>query len=137
VTLQAIARTDASCTDMINNDTVQFCAGYPDGGRDTCKGDSGGPLMLFKNGRWQLIGLTSYGGICGSPGFPGIYTRIAYYDLYIEQIINSNNTFLTYPKQIDVNITSYSNTETFYRKSKIEFVFIFVFILYRKWFFRY
>jgi secreted trypsin-like serine protease len=137
VTLQAIARTDASCTDMINNDTVQFCAGYPDGGRDTCKGDSGGPLMLFKNGRWQLIGLTSYGGVCGSPGFPGIYTRIAYYDLYIEQIINSNSTFLTYPKQIDVNITSHSNTGTFDRKSKLEFVFIFVFILYRKWFFRY
>jgi secreted trypsin-like serine protease len=158
VTLQAMASTDESCTNTINDDVVQFCAGFSDGGKDTCKGDSGGPLMLFKNGCWQLIGITSYGGICGSPDFAGVYTRVAYYDSYIEEIINSNDssieqiinsndtsiqeiitsndTYIPDPKQLGVDQKSSSNTETFYQKSKIESVFIFVFIVYRKLFFR-
>lgn len=99
VTLRSIGSSDASCTDRINDKPTQLCAGYPEGGRDTCKGDSGGPLMFFKNGRWQLIGVTSTGGICGAPNTPGVYTRIAYYDSFIQQIINYNGTFRPILKQ--------------------------------------
>lgn len=131
VTLQAMSSTDGACTNTIYNDTVQFCAGFPDGGKDTCKGDSGGPLMLFSHGRWQLAGLTSYGGICGSPGFAGVYTRISYYDSYIQEIINSNDTYIIQTKQIDEIINLNSNTKSFYEKSKIEFLLIFIYIVYR------
>jgi secreted trypsin-like serine protease len=92
--------------------------------------------MLFKDDRWQLVGITSYGGICGSPGFAGVYTRIAYYVSFIQEIINSNDTYVPNLKQINVDNKAGSNSETFYQKSKIEFVFIFVFIVYRKLFFR-
>lgn len=34
-----------------------ICAGVPEGGRSTCLGDSGGPLTLKQNGRYQLIGV--------------------------------------------------------------------------------
>lgn len=136
VTLRSMASTEPSCTNTINDDVVQFCAGYPEGGKDTCKGDSGGPLMLFKDDRWQLVGITSYGGICGSPGFAGVYTRIAYYVSFIQDILNSNDTYVPNLKQINVDNKAGSNSETFYQKSKIEFVFIFVFIVYRKLFFR-
>ena len=40
-------------------------------GKDTCQGDSGGGLYSFDSNinRYVLVGLTSYGGSCGSgPG---------------------------------------------------------------------
>ncbi|CAO1379498.1 unnamed protein product [Diamesa hyperborea] len=67
----------------------QICAGG-ETGRDSCNGDSGGPLMrenlLSKDPHWYLVGLVSYGPIiCGQLDFPGVYTRV---DHYIDWIIN-------------------------------------------------
>lgn len=135
VTLQSMDPTEVSCTNEINDDVLQFCAGYPEGGRDTCRGDSGGPLMLFTNGRWQLTGITSYGGICGSPETAGVYTRVAYYDSFIQEIINSKETFVPILKETDANIESSSNTEIFYQKSSIELVFLLLLIVYKNIFF--
>lgn len=51
-------------------------------------GDSGGPLQaaLADDGKYYLIGLTSYGIGCGS-AFPGIYTRVSSYIEWIERIV--------------------------------------------------
>jgi secreted trypsin-like serine protease len=136
VTLQSMDPTEVSCTNEINDDVLQFCAGYPEGGRDTCRGDSGGPLMLFTNGRWQLTGITSYGGICGSPDTAGVYTRVAYYDSFIQEIINSNETFVPIVKQIDADKGLSSNTETFYQNSPIELIFLRLFIVHKNIFFQ-
>jgi secreted trypsin-like serine protease len=134
VTVQAIGKTDPSCLNTINDDVVQFCAGTPDGGKDTCYGDSGGPLMMFSNGVWQLVGVTSYGSNCAFPGFAGVYTRIAYFDSFIQQIITTKKIFVQSSKEIDVDKRARSNTETIYQKTIIQFFFICLFILYRKLF---
>ncbi|XP_037074607.1 serine protease easter-like [Pollicipes pollicipes] len=58
-------------------DNTQICAnGENDlGGVDTCRGDSGGPLMERRNHRNQetsyAAGVVSFGSGCGSVNFPG------------------------------------------------------------------
>uniref|UniRef100_A0A3Q2QCU7 Granzyme A-like n=1 Tax=Fundulus heteroclitus TaxID=8078 RepID=A0A3Q2QCU7_FUNHE len=51
-----------------------ICAG-PKGKNkaDTCQGDSGGPIMCKGN----LVGVTSFGGKCGSVKKPGVYTFLS------------------------------------------------------------
>ncbi|XP_052901895.1 CLIP domain-containing serine protease B4-like [Anopheles moucheti] len=57
--------------------TTHMCAGGVRG-KDTCSGDSGGPLMRQIAGAWYLIGVVSYGPTkCGTDGVPGVYTNVA------------------------------------------------------------
>ncbi|CAL1535735.1 unnamed protein product [Lymnaea stagnalis] len=56
---------------------LKLCAGdYYQGGRDTCSGDSGGPLMCLSKGRYFLYGVTSFGKYCGFRYYPGVYARV-------------------------------------------------------------
>ncbi|BFZ16045.1 hypothetical protein BsWGS_19083 [Bradybaena similaris] len=54
-----------------------FCAGYVNGGTDTCKGDSGGPLVCKVAGAYTLFGITSWGKGCGTAKKPGVYVRVS------------------------------------------------------------
>ncbi|XP_026479347.1 CLIP domain-containing serine protease 2-like [Ctenocephalides felis] len=59
----------------------QLCAGG-ELHRDSCSGDSGGPLMGYDRygDSWYLLGIVSLGPInCGKAGIPGIYTRVPQY----------------------------------------------------------
>ncbi|XP_005373486.1 PREDICTED: coagulation factor XI isoform X1 [Chinchilla lanigera] len=56
-----------------------ICAGYREGGKDACKGDSGGPLSCKHNEVWHLVGITSWGEGCGQRERPGIYTNVVKY----------------------------------------------------------
>ncbi|CAF3571265.1 unnamed protein product [Rotaria socialis] len=85
VTVQAISSTSTDCQQSgLSKINLQFCAGATSGGRDTCQGDSGDPLMAFVNNTWVLAGLTSSGVGCARPGYSGIYTRVSDYIPFIE-----------------------------------------------------
>lgn len=57
---------------------TMICAGYPQGGTDTCEGDSGGPLLAsVGHGVERLVGATSFGAGCAEAGKPGVYARVA------------------------------------------------------------
>ena len=60
---------------------TELCAGYVEGGVDSCRGDSGGPLTVYSEYRqaWVLAGIVSNGIRCAEPGLPGIYTRVTSY----------------------------------------------------------
>lgn len=53
---------------------------------DACEGDSGGPLQIFQDEKYKLVGVTSFGTGCGT-GKPGVYTRVASYIGWIESIV--------------------------------------------------
>ena len=60
-----------------------FCASNPT--RSTCRGDSGGPVILT-NGTPLLVGIVSWGKkACAGDGRPGVYTRIDRYAQWIDQ----------------------------------------------------
>lgn len=63
-----------------------LCAGLPDGGRDACNGDSGGPLFEIGDGGIVQHGVVSWGEgprdssyACGHAGAYGVYARVAHY----------------------------------------------------------
>lgn len=61
-----------------NIDKTQLCAGG-EAEKDSCRGDSGGPLMFQQNGVWVAAGIVSFGVKCGTQGVPGVYTRVSQY----------------------------------------------------------
>jgi len=71
--------SDEVCKDKYPalRDSIQICAIAP--GKDACSGDSGGPLIVEENGRWTLVGVTSFShphGSCALPGVPGVYAEV-------------------------------------------------------------
>nr|6A8O_A Chain A, Plasma kallikrein [Mus musculus]6A8O_B Chain B, Plasma kallikrein [Mus musculus] len=74
---------------VINKQMI--CAGYKEGGTDACKGDSGGPLVCKHSGRWQLVGITSWGEGCARKDQPGVYTKVSeYMDWILEKTQSSD-----------------------------------------------
>ncbi|XP_041969725.1 CLIP domain-containing serine protease 2-like [Aricia agestis] len=77
---------------VINNN--QLCAGGLEG-QDSCRGDSGGPLMgqgsdTRQSEAWVVFGVVSYGpSPCGTKGWPGVYTRVASYLDWIKSTIRA------------------------------------------------
>nr|XP_048309837.1 mannan-binding lectin serine protease 1 isoform X2 [Myodes glareolus] len=70
-----------------------FCAGYYEGGKDTCLGDSGGAFVIFDelSQHWVAQGLVSWGGPeeCGSKQVYGVYTKVSNYVDWVWEEMNS------------------------------------------------
>lgn len=59
-----------------------ICAGGT--GKDSCKGDSGGPLYLREKNKVTQVGVVSFGRGCGEG--PGVYTGVSAYKEWINKI---------------------------------------------------
>ncbi|KAH8243643.1 hypothetical protein KR032_009049, partial [Drosophila birchii] len=88
------------CTRLLTRQLEEFPRGFDERNqlcvgsemaRDTCNGDSGGPLLIYHREypcMYHVIGITSAGLTCGTPGIPGIYTRVYPYLDWITRIIS-------------------------------------------------
>jgi secreted trypsin-like serine protease len=70
-------------------DEQMICAGVATGGKDACAGDSGAPLVLRGGDPSQDVqmGLVSFGEGCANVNFPGVYTRVSFYNDWIKASI--------------------------------------------------
>ncbi|KAM6168829.1 cationic trypsin-3-like [Erethizon dorsatum] len=86
--LDAPVLSDAACQKAypgrITSNT--FCLGFLEGGKDSCDGDSGGPVVCDG----QLQGIVSWGTGCALKGKPGIYTKVCNYLDWIQKTIAAN-----------------------------------------------
>ncbi|XP_068569885.1 transmembrane protease serine 9-like [Cebidichthys violaceus] len=86
-----------------------ICAGFREGGKDACQGDSGAPLVTKKGFMWIQSGIVSFGNGCAKPMTPGGYTRVSQYQEWITKITDSSEPgFVTYSSSgvdSDLNIT--------------------------------
>ncbi|XP_037077069.1 trypsin-1-like [Pollicipes pollicipes] len=71
----------------------KICAGYKEGGKDSCQADSGGPLVVQVGKEYQVAGVVSAGIGCGRPNLPGIYTDLTVYAKWVVGQISARTSF--------------------------------------------
>ncbi|XP_007936133.1 transmembrane protease serine 12 [Orycteropus afer afer] len=86
-----ICNSEKSYGGIIPN--TSFCAGDEDGIFDTCRGDSGGPLMCYlqEHKRFFVMGITSYGHGCGRRGFPGVYSGPSFHQKWLTEHLSQRS----------------------------------------------
>ncbi|KAL7874337.1 hypothetical protein SRHO_G00053070 [Serrasalmus rhombeus] len=67
-----------------------FCAGFKEGGNDSCKGDSGSAFVVKKGDVHWAMGIVSWGLDCGRAGVYGVYTRVSRYLDWINKVMSEN-----------------------------------------------
>ncbi|XP_051007492.1 trypsin-4 [Acomys russatus] len=86
--LEAPVLSASSCRssypDMITRN--MFCLGFLEGGKDSCDGDSGGPVVCSG----EIQGIVSWGTGCAMKGMPGVYTKVCNYLSWIEETMATN-----------------------------------------------
>jgi len=67
--------TTAQCSEYYRGQLTErmICTYLP--GKDTCQGDSGGSIDLYRNGNYYHIGVVSWGIGCARENNPGVYAK--------------------------------------------------------------
>jgi secreted trypsin-like serine protease len=90
VTLQVVS--NQTCNGLASYPGVvsdsMLCAGFAEGGKGSCMGDGGSPLVVGDGtGNRYLIGISSWGEGCLRPNKFGVYTRVVNYEAWIKETI--------------------------------------------------
>lgn len=89
--------SNEACNDAYENERgygddpitdAMLCAGAT--GKDSCTGDSGGPLIVLDGEIWKQAGVVSWGGgRCAQNNLYGVYTRISEMAAFIEEHVGA------------------------------------------------
>merc|ERR1711997_540167 len=71
VSVETMKNEDCGYYDFNMVSENMICAGSE--GKDSCYGDSGGPLLVEKDGRYVVAGVTSWGYDCGAQGVKHLF----------------------------------------------------------------
>ena len=72
---------------------TEVCAGFAQGGVDTCQRDSGGPMIkTLSTGAVREVGIVSYDNGRARAGFPGVYGEVQAFSNSIKSRISTTGT---------------------------------------------
>ncbi|XP_061081315.1 prostasin-like [Conger conger] len=103
--------SNRKCADIYAGISItnnMICAGVEEGGKDACKGDSGGPLLHKVDSQWAQSGIVSFGDGCARVDTPGVYTRVSKYEKWITARVTDDT-----PGFINITTSSASHSATF------------------------
>ena len=63
-----------------------MCIGFLEGGKDSCRGDGGGPVVCGG----MLQGIVSWGYRCAERGRTGVYTKACLFNSWISYVMSTN-----------------------------------------------
>ncbi|KAG7386622.1 hypothetical protein PHYBOEH_008622 [Phytophthora boehmeriae] len=93
--------SDEACANYATVDSSMVCAGGVLG-KDSCNGDSGGPLIIESTANGNstedvLVGVVSWSkdDTCARDGYFGVYSRVSSARAWIDSIIGGNGTCLS------------------------------------------
>src|SRR4029453_142014 len=82
-TVPFVSDTTCNSRTMYNGAVIasdEICAGYTQGGGDTCQGPSGGPMFRRDSANaWIQVGIVSWGEGCARPNKPGVYSQVSFF----------------------------------------------------------
>ncbi|XP_051005373.1 kallikrein 1-related peptidase b3-like [Acomys russatus] len=88
VTIELLPNEECAKAHVEKVTDLMLCAGVMEGGKDTCAGDSGGPLICDG----VLQGVTSWGyAPCGAPKKPAIYTYLYKFNAWVQEVMDKNS----------------------------------------------
>ncbi|XP_069015083.1 trypsin II-P29-like [Embiotoca jacksoni] len=120
VNVPIVGNNRCSCSYKDNYEITEnmLCAGFGGGGKDSCYGDAGGPLMAKIGHRWVQSGVVSFGLGCSRPNYTGAYTRVSQYQDWILNTIDGKEpgfvTFTSPGVDKDVDFTCPSSRPTYW-----------------------
>ncbi|CAF4135531.1 unnamed protein product [Rotaria sp. Silwood2] len=111
LSIYAIHHNDSTCARSIGHVNVQFCGGLYEGG--ICYGDSGGPIFQWLGDHWEQVGISSYvmNG-CASVGYQSVFTRLAAFYDWIEEIVNQMNITISTSAKTTTTPSTSSTTKS-------------------------
>ena len=106
VELPIVSQEEANATEAYDTDLSadMLPAGFIEGGKDSCEGDSGGPFVVpMENGEWGLAGIVSFGSPlgCAAPNAHGIYASVPYFYDEIMGLIYSSYDQWRFENQVE------------------------------------
>ncbi|KAL2077974.1 hypothetical protein ACEWY4_025659 [Coilia grayii] len=91
VQVPVVGNRQCSCLNGVGRVTENMiCAGLLNGGKDSCQGDSGSPMMNKQEKKWVQSGIVSWGLGCARPERPGVYSRVSRFQSWIRSRIQSD-----------------------------------------------
>uniref|UniRef100_A0A1L8DQA5 CLIP domain-containing serine protease n=1 Tax=Nyssomyia neivai TaxID=330878 RepID=A0A1L8DQA5_9DIPT len=95
---QFVGVNNEKCNEIYSSHNIdvgqdQLCASPKNGIDDSCKSDSGAPLMTqdpkSNKGNWYAVGVLSFGSRCGQTDWPDVFVRVSEYLDWISQTVKA------------------------------------------------
>lgn len=108
--VEEVSRKDCNCNVSYAGKVPEnfFCAGFQEGGNDTCYGDSGGALQCdHGDGIWNVRGIVSWGIGCARPNYFGVYSNVSRLMPFVKAVLSgvykaNNDTLVKIGAQLNM-----------------------------------